>query len=190
MAKTRLNMNHRDVLRQFAKENISCPKEEAANAKAYEKASRLVREESQKKYPLEDMLVLEKYEVAKRDLCINGGNPTGTYVNFEFLAEADAPLMPKRYCSSRSISFSQKAADAIAAYELTKDALEKARSAKLIKYRSLIETARYFEDVIEVWPAVASLASRITPSATALVTLSDDVREFIKSDNAGEKLAA
>lgn len=190
MAKTRLNAHHRDALRRFADEHISCPKEDAANTKAYERASKLVREDAEKKYPPSDMAVLEKYDAAGKDTCINGGNPSGVFVRFQFTEDEHAPTMPSRYCSSRSISFTQRAADAIDAYEKAKNALEKARSEKLTKYRSLIETARYYEDVLEVWPAAAVLADRITPAATALVTLSDDVKTFIKSDNAGEQLAA
>lgn len=190
MAKTRLNSGHREILMRFADENMACPKEDAANAKAYEKASKYVREEAQKKYPIEDMTVLEKYGAAGRDTCINGGTPAGTFIRFEFTADDHAPVMPSSYCSSRSISFTQKASDAIDAYEKAHSALKKVRYEKHTKYRSLIETARYFEDVIEVWPAAAALSARITPSSTALVTLSDDVKTFIKSDNAGEQQLA
>lgn len=146
MAKTRLNTHHRNALRRFADENISCPKQDAANAKAYERASRLVREDAEKKYPPADMVTLEKYSAARQDTCINGGNPSGVFVRFQFTDDEHAPLMPSSYCSSRSISFTQKTSDAIDAYEKAKTALETARSEKLTKYRSLIETARYFED--------------------------------------------
>jgi hypothetical protein len=190
MAKTRLNVTHRLALKNFAKENISCPAEEAAVERTYELAAAMVASAVQSKFPLADMAVLERYDVATQDECIRGGTPSGTFIGFEFRDDRPAPLVPDRSCGSRSIPFSQDCTDAIVAYDRAKSILEKARAAKYEKYQALVNSARYFEDVVEIWPAAKELADKICKQSTSLVALSDDVRAFIATDNAGQRAAA
>ncbi len=183
--RTRLNETHRSLLRKFAQEHTACPKEQKARDKTYERASRLVREAIEKRFPPADMAVLLKYEVAAPDLCIQGGSPSGQFVGFEYTAAEDAPTVPRRYCSSRSIPFTQTAVDAIESYTKAKDACEIALTKKLDAYSTLIRTARTFEEVVDVWPAVAALREQIVVPSTALIALSPETVDFIRSDNAG-----
>lgn len=190
MAKTRLNMRHREVLRHFASENIVCDVEQKARDKAYAKASKLVRSAVETRFPVRDMEVLKKYSVAEPDKCINGGTPAGNFIRFNFDTDDESPLCPSRYCSSRSISFNQNTVDAIQALEKASNELEKAKSEKYTAYRSLIASCVTFEELIEVWPAAEALRDRICAQSTAVIALSDDLREFIKNDNAGSEAIA
>lgn len=186
MAKTRLNETHRGLLRDFAEGSVASPKVQSLRDKAYAKAARLVSEEVQKRFPPDKMATLAEYGCAAPDFCIRGGAPTGQFLAFRFdAADALAPMVPAFNCSSRSIPFSARAVEAIEACTKAADTLKKARDEKLTAYRSLIITARTFEDVIAVWPAAEALRDKIVRSSTSLVALSDDVVSFIRADNAG-----
>lgn len=190
MAKTRLNVGHRDALRHFASTNINCDAEQKARDKAYAKAAKAVRAAVEKRFPVRDMAILEKYSVASPDKCIKGGNPAGAFVRFSFDHKDDGPLCPSRSCGTRSIPFDQATCDAIDSLQKANDVLEKARTAKYAAYKSLVASAVTFEEVLEIWPAAEALRERICARSTALVALSDDIRQFIQTDNAGKQLEA
>jgi hypothetical protein len=185
MAKTRLNQAHREMLLRFATDNLSCPAEEKARAKAYERASRLVRDAVEKRFPSDDMAVLTKYNCSYPDACIRGGSPSGQFVGFQFDKKEDAPIVPDHGCSSRSIGFTQATVDAIEAFEKANNLLKDARQKKIDAYRTLIGTARSFEEITAVWSAAEALAEKIVARTTALIALSPEVVEFIRDDNAG-----
>lgn len=191
MAKTRLNGNHRHLLRQFANDNLSCPAEKKARDRAYAKAAKLVSEIVRKKFPVADMAILSKYEVGAPDACINGTAPDGRFLRFTFDAEDSLiPVVPNRYCSTRAMAWTVTATEAIDAFEKANNALDKALEAKRVNYQALINSARTFEEVVSVWPAAEALRDKIGAPSTALVALSDDVAAFIRSDNAGAGVTA
>lgn len=189
MAKTPLNVGHRNALAEFAKKHVSDDKTKTAMDKAYTKAVSLLTPIINKAFPPEDMAVLAKYEVARTDRCIQGGDPDGRFINFTFRDE-DAPKLPKSGCSSRQFQFTAAARDAINTYGQTKIAHEKAIAEKFDDYRRLIMGSRYFEDLTAIWPAAESLRSQIVRQPTALAVLSEETIARIKRDNAGAKLAA
>lgn len=190
MAKIRLNQTHREALRRFAREHVACVPEQKARDTTYRKASTGVRRDVEKQFPTTDMEILARYKVAKPDTCIRGGSPSGQFTAFTFDSKEDAPFVPDRCCSSRSISFAQSTVTAIEAFEVADAALKKAREAKLAAYEALITSARTFEEVVEIWPAAAALADRIGAPSTAIVALSEDVAALIRNDNAGAAEAA
>lgn len=190
MAKTRLNGNHRDLLRRFAMENVRCEAERKAFDRAYAKAAKLVRDAVEKKYPTDEMAVLAKHNVAKPDTCIRGASADGRVIPFNFKSSEDAPVCPQTYCSTRAIPFSQATVDAVLAYDRAKIALDKAEEDKKGKYLSLIRSATTFEEVVDIWPAAETLRERICAPSTAVIALSDDVRAFIRRDNAGAQMEA
>lgn len=191
MAKTRLNQTHRQALVRFAVDNVSCPDEQEARDRDYAAAADLVKADVEKRFVPKDMAVLQKYEAARADHCIQGGSPEGMFLRFQFDSDDDrAPLVPARYCSSRSIPFSDKTAAAIQLVEKSDEALKRAKQAKIEAYKALIFSARTYEEVLEIWPAAAALSDRIGSPSTALAALSDDIAALIRNDNAGSVAAA
>lgn len=184
MAKTRLNKNHRRMLRRRLEDCDMAPKEQKAADKTYARAAALVRADFDKAYPPEDMALLRKYEVARKDQCIRGATSEGRFIGFEFRHDDDlTPWAPARYCRSRSIPFNTKTLDAIEKAEVAKDALIKAQKEVRDLYHPLINSVRYFEDVVEVWPAAEQWRSRICGQSTAVSTLSEDAIEKIRKLN-------
>ena len=183
MAKNRLLMRHKNMLNRFAKQNVTAPKEAAKRARAYERAAKLVRADVEKKYPPADMEMLVKYSVAKPDTCINGGSPTGQFIAFEFENTADAPMVPNRYCSTRSIPFTKATVEAIEKYDLAKTEDESAKEKILADYRGLIDGSRYFEDLLQIWPGAEVMRERICAKTHAISILSEETIERIRSHN-------
>jgi hypothetical protein len=191
MASIRLNKTHRDVLMTFAKANVSCPDEQSVRDEHYNHAANGVKADVEKRFPAKDMAVLKKYGVAGPDYCINGGTPEGMFLRFDFDREDPrAPLVPGRYCSTRSIPFSSETASAIMECDRADEVLAKARKTKMEAYKALIFSARTYEEILDVWPAAAALSDRIGSPSTAVVALSEDVARLIRKDNAGSAIAA
>lgn len=191
MAKTRLNQNHRSMLTAFAEKAIECKAEQKARDKAYERAEAAVVRCIEKQFPPADMQVLKKYAVASDSGCVNGGDPNGAYVRFNFDDDRVVPLRPGYgYRGGASVSFDAKAKELIDVYALAEHALTEARNRKLGDYEALIRTAVSYEDVLDVWPAAAVLSEKIRRQQTALVVLSSDLIATIRADNAGAKMEA
>lgn len=187
--KTRLNQHHRGLLRTFANKGIACPHEQKIRDKAYAKAAKLVSEGASKKFPAADMSILAKYSVAEPDTCLRGGTPDGRFIVFNF-DDADPlmPVLPIASCGSRPFAWNIATVEAVESFDKAQHALKKARAEKLEKYRALIMAARTFEEVVAVWPATETLREQIAHQSTALVALSNDVAQFIRTDNAGAAL--
>lgn len=179
--KTRLNQTHRDILRGFADKAIECKVEQKARDRFYAKASEAVRRCIEKQYPAAEMAILTKYGAS--------ANKHAVEVRFEFDATDEVPPRPSGRYDAGRVSFDAKASEAIDAFELADAALKKARDTKLSDYRALINSAKTYEDVLDVWPAAAALAERIKHQQTSLVVLSADKIAAIRADNAGANLA-
>lgn len=197
MAKTRLNGHHRDMLTAFAEKAVECKSEQRARDKAYERAEKAVIHCIEKQFPADDMAVLAKYDLARTENQVNGGDPNGASVHFTFDGGDANERIPPRprgrnhyYSDAQSVSFDAKTKDLIDSYDLAQHALDEARNKKLTNYKALIRTAVTFEDVLDVWPAAAVLSEKIKRQQTSLVVLSADVIANIRADNAGAKMEA
>ncbi|MEM8553010.1 MAG: hypothetical protein AAGF45_11575, partial [Pseudomonadota bacterium] len=58
------------------------------------------------------------------------------------------------------------------------------------EYRTLIASAKTFEEVVGIWPAAEAVRPAIEGTMTALSVLSEDLCAKIKADNAGADFAA
>lgn len=183
MQKTRLNAAHRNLLREFARTNVTAPKEQRANDRAYARAAEHALAIVTKKYPPADMELLAKYKVAVPATKITGAGPDGRFVAFVF--GEGAPLLPMNYRSHQSFVFGKTAVAAIEAAQKAKDALDWAVAAKLDRYFALITAARTLEDVIAAWPAAEQCREQITRRNRALVAVSEEDIRFLRRDNAG-----
>ncbi|MEM8575543.1 MAG: hypothetical protein AAGF48_13010 [Pseudomonadota bacterium] len=187
MAKTRLLASAKGALHSFAREHVTAPAEKKALTAAYRKVVRLLTPFIAKKFPPEDMALLDKYDMARRDDCIQCVHESGRVLQFKF-EDGEGPLLPDRYCSSRRFVPSTKCMDAIDDWILKKDAHEKALKEIRDKYYALIEASRNVEDVLEVWPAAKVV---LAPYMHQLpVAVSEATIAFIRKNNAGAELEA
>lgn len=183
-----LNKGDRDQLIIFANKNIKCAAEEAEMNVAYEEAKPFVLAAVEAKFPVEHMLILEKYGAARRDECIRYGGRYDHDSVFH-LKKSEAVLVPRfSGCNELDYDWSKEAKAALQAYGLAKLIFEKAFKAKLADYRTLITGCRTFNEVASVWPAVEALRPKLIPDTTekrALSVLSEDALARIRADNAG-----
>jgi hypothetical protein len=183
-----LNKGDRDQLLIFANKSIKCAAEEAEMNVAYEEAKFFVLAAVELKFPIEHMLILEKYGAARKDECIRYG---GSYDNDSVfrLKSSDAVLVPRfAGCNELHYEWSKEARDKLQKYGVAKIKLEKAFKAKLADYRKLIMGCRTFNEVALVWPAVEALRDKLMPDTAAkraLSVLSEDALARIRADNAG-----
>lgn len=190
-----LNKTDREALMTFAHNNVTCAAETAAMDAAYDRAKPLVLAAVHNRFPIADMVVLERYGAARRDDCIRFGGSYDTESTFYFRKDdTDVPLVPRQTgCGQLFYEWSKEARDALNAYVLARQALEKARRSKLEDYRRLIVGSRTFNDVVAVWPAADVMRSKLipkTPEQRALAVLSEEAIARIRADNAGAQKEA
>ena len=185
MTKTRLTKTHRAKLMHFAKEKINVPETKAREA-AYLQAAIMVSEDIKKVFPAKDTDVLRRYKVAKRAALIKGCSPEGQFIDFTFEYTCDqAPWAPDLYNALWSLKLRKATVSAIEKFKTAQYAEEKKISEKLDAYNALVQSAKTFEDVVDVWAGAEALRGKICAQKTALSALSKDQISFIKADNAG-----
>lgn len=193
-----LSKTDRDILCKFALANVACPDEEKAFKEAFDAAKPHVLAAVHKRYPVEHMLIMQKYGATRRDECVRFGGPYDNDSVFEFDAsDPDIPLIPRYtdcYSAGRGYEWTDEARKLLFAYAKAKLELKKAQKAKYEDYRILICGSRTFNDVVAVWPAAEKKREVVIPQSSqgrALAVLSEEAIARIKADNAGgEKVAA
>jgi hypothetical protein len=186
----RLNKEDRNILTNFVVKNISCEAEQKNLEKAYGIAKNTVLRVVTSRFPAEDMKLLLKFNVAQYDKCIRYGGNYDRDGEFRFHHEdKDIPLVPNSgACNTRRYDWSKEDMAILSAYQLARQALERAQHEKIKAYERLINGSTTFNDVVEIWPAAETLRSRIIPQNTqqrALAVLSQETISMIKADNAG-----
>lgn len=186
MTRVRLNGLTRDRLIALSQELVGCPVEKDRLEAAYDRAEPLVRAAVLAKYPVSDMLVLEKYDCAEVDDCIKLQLTAGGVDKFQFDA-GTGPLVAETTTSGAIYLADEETTHAFEEWKVASDAYNACIRQKLGDYRTLVTTARTLEDVTEIWPE----AERVRPmmQSHALSALTSDAIERIKSDVASRRAA-
>lgn len=195
MAKIRLNKDKRQKLRDLAESLISFPELEAQlkelqdkweerEKKAYQELSDLALKITHSIYDPDDMKVLEKYQKAAwtEHVCIRL-NSTNYYdrISVKLSESVLIPFADQVVLSDEQATQGQKLRNLQERHQqVLKDMnneLSKPRNTLATKeaelrghYFKIINTARYFEDVTDVWDEANSLRSEFEQGSTALVS--------------------
>jgi len=194
---TRLTVRHRDTLTALARRIVDVPAEAKIEEAAYQKAAPLVRALVEAEYPPAEMKILAKYEVSRRDKCINVQSEGGDVERFKFRmstanspsenwddeADDSHPLVPDRGgCRNRIYIASAKTWAAVNAWTKAFAVKEKALKEKLDKYLAFISVATTYEQILETWPEAIEVADSITRNLPS--TVNPEMLAEIKADSA------
>lgn len=186
MAKTRMNSGHRTVLLDFAvkkiKEVVDRKHEQKLYAAILSQVNKLIR----KKYLEEDMIVLRKYKLFAIDNCVKFVFPSGRVSGFTFNKEQPVDIPHSKRCYDRSFRDVYPATEAfeemLEEHNKLKEESDKLYQQKIKDCQSLINFAKYVEDVLEVIKVPKDIEANLTARSTALVALSPDIIEHIQKD--------
>lgn len=185
MKNKRLSNGDRNTLTAFAKQQIEATEDKSAYEAAYERAATAIHEVVVAMHPQKDMQILAKYDCASPDPCIYVSTGGYNYERFEYVSgDKRIAQRPLRNCRTQTIVLEGEAEEAFDAWRAAKKALEDGRKQRLNDFRALILNSRSFNQVAETWPAAERLRETIVGAGTALVTLSDEVVDRLKSDAA------
>jgi hypothetical protein len=186
----RLSQSDRQVLCNLAYKSVDETQDSAAVDTAYNEAASAVQAAVLEKYPQKDMEVLKKYNAACGDACVYISlEGFGDYRKFCFRNEDKRiPLRPSSSgCNYRNPLLLEKArAEAVRSFEKAQAERKALFDERISDFKSLIYTARTFNEVAAVWPKAETLREAIVGTSSALVTLSEDVVKRIQSDPAYE----
>ncbi len=185
MAKTRMNSAHREVLRDFAhkkvEESINRKSEITAYAKILAETNTLLR----KKYPEKDMEVLRKYKLECQYTSFRYSLPSGRVDGFTFEKELGWPCdTPKQnnWSDTAVLVVSAAFEKAFDEHNKAKHANDELLTQKKRDCNTLINFAKYVEDVLEVIKVPKEIEAKLVAKSTALVALSPDVLARIQKD--------
>lgn len=175
----RLTYDKRMKLIQLAHSIVECPEEARTIHDTYKIAAPLVRAAVEVRYPRKDMLICKKYDVAAIDDCIKITH-VGALVSMFTFKKGRGPLAAKS--TTQGIIYQTDAAtfDAVENWVNAVATYKKAKERKLTDYRSLINHARTYEQVLAVWPEAEAVRSDM--GSQALIVMSDEVLDRIRSD--------
>lgn len=200
MAKTQLYIRHKDMLMSFARKAVRADDEKNVMDDLYAKIAPQVKAIVETKYPPKDMKVLLKYEQAYRDSCINLSGHDGQVRRFNFRDVDDEgdddntflPYVPgtsRNYgCNSRVYLAGKDLSEMIDDFNQAKLRYEAEIAGKTAKYKAVIQAVRYFEELLEIWPAAEAMREQIMADRQAVTILSADVIAQVKADNAGAEV--
>lgn len=187
MPKTRLTAGGRMALRELAFRVVEVPIEKAAKDDAYLAAAAAVRHALIGRFPLADMAILKKYDVARHDQCIRFQLTAGGVKQFQFNpTDEPYPLIPIRGHSYRMHQADAGLTTTLERWFTAEEAYKKAINTKVADYCALIDAARNWEDVIEVWPEADSVMAAQGRQLTIAVTPA--VIDRIRADVATRQL--
>lgn len=188
MAKKVLNKGHREALESLAHKLVIETQDRAALDAAYEACANMVKGLVEAKFPPADMAVLKKYDQAYPDGCIYISAGWGGYERFNFRdGDERVPMRPgDRYgCNSRNPYLLNDEQTALYdAFKFADREHSDAIKTRYADYRALIQSARTFEELVEVWPAAEQLRERICGQSRAIAVMSEEVVARIKADPA------
>jgi hypothetical protein len=186
MTKIRLNNTHRDILMTYGREKIAGLIDRSREKVLYntllEAANKAIRD----KYPEEHMVVCRLYELTRTDYCLRFQFPSGRVDGYNFAPEDETKIcdIPScRGCYSGDVFPMDKVfEDAYDEHIKLKRANEEEERKRVASFRSLIESSRTLDEVLEVVDLPTDILERLGRKSTALVALSTDVLHGLKRD--------
>ena len=186
MPRTRLTQPIREQLVRFAASAADEAFDRSEEDAAREDAENRVRALVESKFPPKDMRVLAKYYVARADHCIRLVNEGGGVFQFDFRDDADAPLTPARYCSSRGFVADADLVALCGRIGVLEDQRKREVREIVSVYRDVVNAARTAEDVKEAWPASAAILDPFIERKGNAVVVADPAKlARVKAMNLG-----
>lgn len=185
MAKTRMNSGHRELLFSFAESKIDKNVDRKVELKLYGKILTMTNNLLRKKYPESDMEVLRKWGLARVDYCLKFSFPSGRVDGFSFNKQDGYPkdIPNSRGCGNWEVFIANEELEkTINEHTKLSSENKEARFRKITDVRSLINYAKYIEDVLEVIKVPKELEQKLLAKSTSLVALSSDVIKRIQAD--------
>jgi hypothetical protein len=185
-AKTRMNNAHREVLREFAYKKITEVVDLKQEQKLYEKLVKHINAAIRKRYPEKDIEVLGRYKLT--DNCYNFlfQYPSGQVTGFTCSVDEKYPISEiahrRKYSSEPAFPMTQEFENLLQEYGKVHEENIKIINQKKIDCNTLINFAKYVEDVIEVIKVPDEVRKRLCARSTALVALTPEVIERIQKD--------
>lgn len=197
----------RRVVRADSRLEKDLEKTEASRDALRAKVVEALLEASAKKYPAADMEVLRRYECTSKvtrvlvfldsDMKNDTTAPSEFRLRREELGVSEGESLSEHgfelpngafvhhhqlVLKGAAESTWRKWKEAVAAVEQLTEAKEKARREVLRAYEAFIANARWYEDVLEIWPEASELRDAIAPQCTALSVVTPDLLDLIRAD--------
>lgn len=183
-----LRERHRTALQDLIKKVVTCPKEDAAIIEAYAKAAPLVRACVEVEYPVKDMKILKRYDVAEQKDSIGLRLTSGGDTKFKF-EDGTGPLVPDHRYGKMFLA-DEATTDAVHDWEAATRKRQEVFEKKRSDYLALVGSARTLEEVEAVWDEAAAIRPMFEKNQTALSVLTPEVIKRIKADVKARQVSA
>lgn len=190
MARKKLNKGIRESIVNFMTSRIKSLADKTELTTEYLKVREAVTEWLTQKFDQKEMLILEKYQVARRDKCIRFHSEyrynykTFCYHEYDNV-DAIIPLQPNHgHCTGHQ---DVKMFEMINKFIDLEVEHNEAIHVRVKNIEALVNNAKYFEEVLEIIPALAEIESTLYGCTTYLPSvLSKEMLESIRNDEAAK----
>lgn len=176
MAKLKMNDKIRFSLYDYAKEYVlaGMVSETAVIQKCYDAFEPIMLKHVETKFPQKDMEIVKKYVKETPYDPFTLRLTAGGYDSFTF----NTGRVP--YVAARAVYILDSEETIIfAEWRRALNIRHKLMQSKLRDYDALIRASKYFEDIVEIWPAAENMRPE---SANALLVISKEIVDRIKDD--------
>ena len=192
MAKTRLNVGKREILKQLVGEKVKHTEYDDDINQLEAKIDAWVIKEVEKQWPTKDMDVLKKYDKAGNYSYVNikiGSLENSTHRDIDcwYFLDKEKRWFPDTYRDRVIIPDETISAD-LDEWLLLTDTRQAHLYDLKKNYFILIDSSRNYEEVVEVWDEALEVSDRMITSGSSLVALSRETIDAIKEDTASRKL--
>lgn len=184
MAKHQLNVGQKESLKRHVRKIVGCPDIKPRLDKLYEKSKVIVQKLVDAKCPPADIEVLRKYGCTSCEQSIKLRLADGQVIAFEVRHEdASRFRVPDKYEYRHGIYLLDKKSDSdtLQEYLDAKTTYDAALKAKHADYDALINSTKYAEDLVAIWPEAKALTDQWT-QGKALVCISPETVARIQAD--------
>jgi hypothetical protein len=181
----RLNTDDRKVLKALVKTIVLCPQEQKQVDDAYNLVKGKIREYVLKQWPETDMKVLRKYKLteSQTSFCVQltpGGVEQFNFSKEDALEVPDSTAIYSGGYNRVIAVLDEKLTKLVNNWKTSKDLHTEVLAKKQGMYFSFIDSAKTFEQVLEVWPEAAQVSNQILSYLPSIV--SDETISLIKKD--------
>lgn len=183
--KVKLTNARRDVIRDFGVKHISTTidrtKEQKHLAAMVEGANAAIRA----KYPEADMVILRKYNLARKDHCLKFHFPSGRVDGFSFQSDAGIVDLPYKagchYSSNDVFPVSAAFEKAFDEYARLKKESDKRQQERTQEFLNFLGACQNLDEVLDVIPLPADIRERLGYEANSLVAVTPDTVKSLKA---------
>jgi hypothetical protein len=183
--KIKLNKSHRQVIQDYGVKHITTAIDRIKEKKLLQAMLDGANAAIRVKYPENEMVILRKHNLTRKDFCLKFQFPSGRVDGFTFASDSEIADLPYRagcyYGSNDVFPVTEKFEKAFDDHAKLKAANDDTQKTKLDEFFSFLNACQFIDDVLDVIPLPGDIRKRLGHESTALVAVTPETVKSLKA---------